>query len=80
MLKRPSHQLFICVNACTNEVQKCQQIAATNTVILQENPDNETSASSGQPAARDVTLKAEGDLDQEHLPVLKRIWFVVPCF
>ena len=50
----------IWVNACTGEVQICRQIAATDTFILTENQSNETSESSGQPAAQDATLIAKG--------------------
>ena len=66
-------------NACTDEVENCRQIAATNTVILQENPNNETPESSGQPAAKGVTLRAKGDLQQEPQPFQKKIWSIVPC-
>ena len=55
-------ELLVWTNACTDEVQNCRQIAATNTVIPKENPKNVTSESTGQPAARDVTLKARETL------------------
>ena len=66
-------------NACTNEVQNCRQVAATNTVILEENPNCETSETSGHPAARYVTLRAKGHLEQEPQPFQKRTWSIVPC-
>ena len=44
-------------NACTDEVENCRQIVATNTVILKENQISGTSESS--------TLRAKGDLGQE---------------
>ena len=36
--------------------------------------NSETSESSRQPAAKGVTLRAKGDLEQEYLPNHKRIW------
>ena len=70
---------FVWVSACTNEVQNCRQIAAINTIILRENPDNEAPASSGQLAARNATVKAKKDLEQEFQPLKIRAWSVVPC-
>ena len=37
------------------------------------------SASSGQLAARNVTVKAKKDLEQEPQPLKIRVWSVVPC-
>ena len=71
--------MLVWVSACTDEVQNSRQIAATNTVILRENPDNETPESSGQLAAKGVTLKAEGVFEQEPQPFHKRTWSVVSC-
>ena len=56
-----------------------RQIAATNTIILKENQNNQTSEGSGEPAAQGVTLIAKGDLDQGHLPIHDRSWSFVPC-
>ena len=33
----------------------------------------------GKSAANGVTLRAQGDLRQQHLPIHKRIWSIVPC-
>ena len=52
--------ILVWVNARTEEVQNCRQIAATNTVILRENQSNETSEGSGEPVAQNVTLTAKG--------------------
>ena len=71
--------MLVWVNACADEVQNCQQVAASNTVILRENPNNEMPESSGQPAAKGVTLRAKGDLEQEPQPLHKRISSIVPC-
>ena len=79
VLRTENPEKLVWVNACTNEVKNCPQIAAINTVTLKESPDNEASASSGQPAARDITLKAKKDLDQEPQPLKRRIWSTVPC-
>ena len=57
--------MLVWVNTCTGEVLNCRRIAAINEVILTENPDNEESASSRLPAARDVTLKDKKCLEQE---------------
>ena len=40
-------EISIWVHACTDEVQNCRQIAAIKTIILTENPSNETSEASG---------------------------------
>ena len=71
-------EILVWVNACTNEVQHCRQIVAINTVILKENPDNETSTSSGKLAARDVAWEAKEDLEQEPQSLMKIIWSIVP--
>ena len=60
--------MLLWVNACTDEVRNCRQMAVTNTIILNENPGKETSESSGQASAKGVTLKAEGDSEQETQP------------
>ena len=65
-------EMLVWVNACTDQVQNCHQIAASNSVILRENQSNETSESSREPVAKDVTLIAKGDLEQEHLPSEQR--------
>ena len=62
-----------------SKFKSCRQIASLNTVIVKENPANETSASSGQPAAREVTLKAKKDLQKKPQPLKKRICSTVPC-
>ena len=49
------------------------------TVIPKDYQNNETSESSGKPAARGVTLRAKGDLEQEHLPIHERSWSIVLC-
>ena len=72
-------EILVWVNACTNEIQHCRQIVAINTVILKENPDNETSTSSGKLAARDVAWEAKEDLEQEPQSLMKIIWSIVPC-
>ena len=72
-------EMLVLVNACTDEVSNCRQIAATNTVILKENQNNETSESSGKLAAKGVTIKFLEDVEQEPRPFQKRIWSVVPC-
>ena len=72
-------EILICVNACTEEVQKCRQIAAINTVILTDSQNDETSEGSGEPVSQGVTLIAKEDLEQEHLPIQGTNWSVVPC-
>ena len=72
-------EILIWVNAFTDEVQHCRQIAAINTVILTENQNNETSEGPGEPVAPSVTLIAKGDLEQEHLPTQRQTWSIVPC-
>ena len=69
---------LVWVNACTNEVQSCRQLAAINIVVLKENPDTEASARPGQLVAGNVTLEAKGDLEQEPQPLQRRIWSIVP--
>ena len=71
--------MLVWVNACTNEVQNCRQIASIRTVILKGIPDSDSSASSGQHVAGNVTVKAKGDLAQELQPLKIRIWSVIPC-
>ena len=66
------------VNACTDEVQNGRQIAAINTVTLTENANNETVEGPGKPAAAGGTLIAKGDFQQEHLPIQRSTWSVVP--
>ena len=72
-------EMLVRVNACTDEVQNCRQVAETNTVILIESQNNETSESSGEHEAKSVTLTAKEDLEQEHLPIHERRWSFVPC-
>ena len=72
-------ELSVWVHSCTDEVQNCRQIAATNTVILKEYQNDETSESSGKRAAKGVTFKAKGDLEQEHQPIHNIIWSIAPC-
>ena len=55
------------------------QIAAINTVILIENKNNERSESPGEPVAKEITLIAKGDLEQEQLPIQDKSWSFVPC-
>ena len=64
--------MLVWVNAYTKRSSKLLT-AAINTLTLKENRDNETSASSGQVVARDVTL---GALEQEPQPFNLS---VVPC-
>ena len=71
-------EMLVWVSACTDEVQSCRQIAAASTVMLEENPNNETPESSGQLAAKGVTLKANGDLEWEPQSFQKN-WSTVPC-
>ena len=73
------HEILTWVNACTEEVQTCLQIAAINTVILTENHSNETSEGSGEPAAQKVTLKAKGNFEHEQPPNQGTVWSIVPC-
>ena len=46
-------EMLVWVHACADEVQNFRQTVATNTVLLKENPNNETSERSGQPLHRD---------------------------
>ena len=71
--------MLVWVSGCTKEVQTFRLIAAINTVFLRQKPGILTSASSGQLAARDITLKSKGDLEQEPQLLKKRIWSIVPC-
>ena len=64
-------EMLVWASACTNEVQNCRQIASTNTVVLTENPHNET-PETGQLVAKGVTWKAEGDLELEPQPFQKK--------
>ena len=70
-------EILICVNACTEEVQNCRQIAAINTVILTEKSSNETSEGSGKVGAQNVSLKAKGNVEHEQLPIQNIIWSIV---
>ena len=72
-----NHEILMWVNAGTEELQNCRQIAAVNTVILTENRNNETSEGSGEHEAQGVTLIAKGAIEQEHLPIQERSWSVV---
>ena len=72
-------EILIWVSACTEEVQKCRQIAAINTVILTDNQNDETSEGSGEPVSQGVTLIAKEDLEQEHLPIQGTNWSIAPC-
>ena len=72
-------EILVCVNACTDEIQNCRQIAATNTVILIDDQIHEASASSEELVSRDVAFIAKGDLEQRHLPIQERSWSVLPC-
>ena len=67
-------EMLVWVSAFTDEVQNGRQIAAINTVILKGNQSNETPDSTGEPAAKGVTLNAKGDLEQDFLPVHERTW------
>ena len=49
-------EILMWVNACTEEVQHCCQIAEINTVILTQNQNNETSEGSRKPVAQGVNL------------------------
>ena len=58
---------------CARTEFKTVDKLAINTVIFKANPDNEASASSGQPAARDVTLKAKKDFEQKPQPCSREV-------
>ena len=72
-------EMLVWVSTLTDEVENCRQIAAISIVILKENQSNEKPDSTGEPATKGVTLKAKGDLEQEHLPIHERTWSGVPC-
>ena len=72
-------ETLVWVNACTDEVQNCRQIAAINTVIPTENKNGETSEDSREPVAQIVTLIAKGKIEHEQPPIHGRSWSVVPC-
>ena len=82
-LKVPSTsdpEILIWVDARTEEVQNCRQIAAIKTVILTEHQSNQTSEGSGKLVAQSVKLKAKGNLEHEHeqQPIPGRSWSAVP--
>ena len=69
-----NREILIRVNARTDEVHTCRHTVATNTVILTENQNNETSEGSGGFVPQGVTLTGQGDLEQEHLSIKERSW------
>ena len=71
-------EILIWVNACTEEVQNCREIAAIKTLILTENRSNETSEGSGKLVAQNVKLQAKGNLEHEQPPIQGRSWSMVP--
>ena len=71
-------EILTWVNACTEEVQHCRQIAAIKTVILTENQSHETLEGSGKLVAHNVKLKAKGILEHEQPPIQGRSWSI-PC-
>ena len=71
--------MLVWVNACTEKVQNCRQNVAINTVVLTKNQNSQTPGSTRKLVAKGVTLKAEGDLEEEHLRTHGRIWSIVPC-
>ena len=71
-------QILVWLNACTEEVQNCRQIAAIGTVIQTDYQYKETSEGSGEPVAQGVTL-TKGNLEHENLPLQGRSRSIVPC-
>ena len=62
-VSRSSHpEMLVWINACTDEVSNCRQIATINTVILIDDQNNEISESSGELVAKYFTLIVQGRL------------------
>ena len=62
VLRTSDPEILIWVNACTEEVQTCRQIAAINPVTLTENQSNETSEGSGATCSTRCHIDSQGKL------------------